>query len=77
MVIISNNLRIFLRVAEKGNITKIAGELYVSQPAVSKAIKNLEEKLQLKLFHRDKHRGLILTDARWEDSAASKADAGH
>lgn len=60
---ISYSLRIFLQVADKGSVTETANELYVSQPAVSKAIKNLEQKLNLKLFHRDKRRGLILTDA--------------
>jgi len=56
-------LRIFLHVAEKGSITETADTLYISQPAVSKAVKNLEEELHLKLFHRDKHKGLLLTDA--------------
>ena len=60
---ISYSLRIFLQVADRGSVTETANELYVSQPAVSKAIKNLEQKLNLKLFHRDKRRGLILTDA--------------
>ena len=52
-----------MQVADRGSVTETANELYVSQPAVSKAIKNLEQKLNLKLFHRDKRRGLILTDA--------------
>lgn len=60
---ISHSLRIFLSVAEKGGITKTANELFISQPAVSKTIKSLEQKLRVKLFHRDKRRGLVLTDA--------------
>ena len=60
---ISYSLRIFLSVAERGSITKTANELFISQPAVSKTIKSLEQKLSLKLFHRDKRHGLILTDA--------------
>ncbi len=63
MVMINNNLRIFIHVAETGSFTATANELYVSQPAVSKAIKVLEEELRLKLFFRDKRNGLILTDA--------------
>lgn len=60
---ISHSLRIFLSVAENGSVTTTANELFISQPAVSKTIKALEQKLNLKLFHRDKRRGLILTDA--------------
>lgn len=60
---ISYSLKIFLEVAKRGSVTKTANELYVSQPAVTKAVKNLERRLNLKLFHRDKRRGLILTDA--------------
>lgn len=62
MIMLNHNLRIFIRVAEKGSITETANELYISQPAVSKAIKILEDELNLKLFHRDKRKGLILTD---------------
>ena len=62
MILLNHNLRIFIRVAEKGSITEAANELYISQPAVSKAIKILEDELNLKLFHRNKRKGLILTD---------------
>lgn len=57
-----NNLRIFVEVAEKMNITEASKALYISQPAVSKALKNLETSLNIKLFIRDKHYGLMLTD---------------
>ena len=60
---ISHSLRIFLKVAENKSVTTTANELFISQPAVSKAIKILEQRLNVKLFHRDKRRGLILTDA--------------
>lgn len=62
MVMMNNNLKIFIKVAEKNSITKAAEELYISQPAVSKGIKNLEDELAVKLFVRDKKKGLILTD---------------
>ena len=42
--------------------TLTANELYISQPAVSRAIRALEEELEIKLFYRDKRSGLILTD---------------
>jgi len=53
--------RIFYVVATVGNITKAAQELMISQPAVSKAIKHLEEQLGGVLFTRTK-RGVILTE---------------
>lgn len=53
--------RIFYTVANNGNITKAAEELMISQPAISKTIKNLEEQLGGKLFVRTK-RGVILTE---------------
>ncbi len=63
MVMINNNLRIFIKVAESGSITQTSKELFISQPAVSKAVQKLEEDLQIRLFLRDKHNGLTLTDA--------------
>ena len=53
--------RIFYTVANHGNITKAAEELMISQPAISKQIKNLEEQLGGVLFVRTK-RGVVLTD---------------
>ena len=53
--------RIFYTVANHGNITKAALELNISQPAISKSIKNLEEQLGGTLFIRTK-RGVILTN---------------
>ncbi len=57
-----NNLKIFIQVADAGNITKAAEALYISQPAVSKAVKNIEDELGVPLFHRDRKNGLSLTD---------------
>lgn len=53
--------RVFYTVATTKNITKAANELMISQPAISKAIKNLEDQLGGQLFIRTK-RGVILTD---------------
>ncbi len=53
--------RIFYVVANNGNITKASEELNISQPAVTKSIKNLEEQLGGTLFVRTK-RGVILTE---------------
>ena len=52
--------RIFREVAKTGNVTKAAGNLFVSQSAVSQAIKQLEDKLGGRLFNRDT-RGVHLT----------------
>ncbi len=53
--------RIFYTVATVGNITKASQELNISQPAVTKQIKSLENQLGGELFIRTK-RGVILTD---------------
>ncbi|WMJ87529.1 LysR family transcriptional regulator [Anaerocolumna sp. MB42-C2] len=52
--------RIFYTTAKLGSISKAAKELYTSQPAVSQAIKQLEQKLGGELFYRDA-RGVSLT----------------
>ena len=46
--------RIFLTVAEEANITKASNLLNISQPAVTKHIKSLEEQLGNPLFIRTK-----------------------
>ena len=53
--------RIFYVVANNGNITKASEELMISQPAISKSIKSLEDSLGGQLFIRTK-RGVILTN---------------
>ncbi len=53
--------RVFYAVAKCGSLTKAAEELYISQPAVSQAIKQLENQLGGKLFNRT-HRGMELTE---------------
>ena len=53
--------RIFYVVANHCNITKASEELCISQPAISRAIKNLEDQLGGQLFVRTK-RGVVLTE---------------
>lgn len=53
--------RVFYVVAKCGSLTKAAEELYISQPAVSQAIKQLESQLGGKLFTRT-HKGMELTE---------------
>ena len=52
---------IFYTVANAGPISKAAKELYISQPAISKAIQKLEQSLQVPLFTRTS-RGVHLTN---------------
>ena len=56
-----SSYRIFYAVANAGNISKAAKELYISQPAISKSIQKLEDSLSCKLFVRSS-RGVTLTE---------------
>ena len=49
----------FIKVAERGSITKAAGDLYLTQQAVSKQMLLVEE-LNLNLFNRS-HNAIVLT----------------
>ena len=55
-----NLLKIFVAVAKHKNITKASEELYISQPAISSSIKELERELDIELFIR-KNKGVDLT----------------
>jgi len=54
-------LRYFAAVAEEGNLTRAAQRLYVSQPALTKQIKQLERELGVTLFTRSRT-GMALTE---------------
>lgn len=53
-------LRYFYKVAELGHVTKAAEEIHIAQPALTKAIKLLEEELGVPLFYK-KGRNVYLT----------------
>ncbi|MCV2875510.1 LysR family transcriptional regulator [Rhodobacteraceae bacterium XHP0102] len=56
-----DRLRIFHAVADAGSLTHAGDVLHLSQSAVSRQIRSLEEELNTTLFHRHA-RGLILTE---------------
>ena len=55
-------LRTFVVVAEEGHLTRAAGRMHVSQPAVSGQIKALEQEFDVRLFERSAS-GMALTVA--------------
>lgn len=55
------NLKIFVTVCDCGSITDASRKLYVSQPSISAAIKDIEEEYQIKLFDRISKK-LLLTE---------------
>ncbi|MFE2383595.1 LysR family transcriptional regulator [Streptomyces misionensis] len=61
-------LRYFAAVAEEGSLTGAAERLFVSQPALTKQIRRLEDALGVRLFARSRS-GMALTEAGRELAA--------
>ena len=57
-----NHYRIFVAVIETGSITQAALKLNLSAPAISKQLMQLEQSVQVQLFHRS-HKKLEVTEA--------------
>jgi len=55
------SLKYFIQVAKEQNFTKAASKLYISQPALSKTIKKLEQEMNMPLFDI-RTSGVYLTD---------------
>lgn len=57
-------LKVFYTVAKRLSFTKAAHELYISQPAVTKHIKAIEQYYQCRLFDRSSHRLELTTPGK-------------
>lgn len=62
MPILDRRIAYFLQVAESGSFSAAARKLYLSQPALSKQISQLERELHVQLFDRSGYRP-VLTEA--------------
>lgn len=56
------HMEIFLAVYEYGSMRKAAEALYISQPTISGAIKEIEDEYQIRLFERLNHRLYITSE---------------
>ncbi len=56
-------LQVFYTVAKRLNFTKAAAELFITQPAVTKHIRELEQHFKTSLFERSGNKKIVLTAA--------------
>jgi len=56
-------LKVFYTVAKRLNFTKAAEELYITQPAVTRHIHELENQFKVTLFERSGNKKMLLTSA--------------
>ena len=56
-------LHYFVTIAQEKNITRAAERLLITQPTLSRQLKELEEELGVKLFKSNNH-SIYLTDER-------------
>ena len=58
------HLKIFLTVAETGKMSMAAEQLYITQPSVSQAVRELEDHYQILLFERLSKKLYITEDGK-------------
>lgn len=71
-----DSMRLFLKVAELGNLSRAAAVLGTTQPSVSRSLRALEDHLQATLFHRT-GRGVRLTAVGEYALARARALVAH
>ena len=54
-------LKYVVTIAEKGTISEAAQALFISQPSLTNAVKELEKELQITIFHRT-NKGIIVSN---------------
>jgi DNA-binding transcriptional LysR family regulator len=60
----SRKLEYFVEVATAGSFTRAAEKLLIAQPALSRAIRKLEEELQLVLFDRSENSAILTPEGK-------------
>ena len=60
----TRHLHYFVTLSETGNFTRAARHLHIAQPALSIAIKKLEQQFDLQLFHRNERRVSLTSEGR-------------
>lgn len=56
------NIRFIDAIVSEGSIRKAAEKLFISQPAISSAIKKLEQELNIELFDKESYRAVLTKD---------------
>ncbi len=76
MTIELRHLRAFLAIAEEGNVTRAAARLHLSQPALSRTLRQIEEHFGTRLVDRSTHHLQLTAEGRtFRDKALAALSA--